>query len=90
MASEVQNQKLPRGLLTAMHWKLPLSGSCRLFLDANSPEIVKEISAIFSRLGHSTDVLLDIVGQIKLDDILNTDRRELEEEKRQQQVPAIP
>ena len=90
MASEVQNQKLPRGLLTAMHWKLPLSGSCRLFLDANSPEIVREMSAIFSRLGHSTDVLLDIVGQIKLDDILNTDRRELEEEKRQQQVPAIP
>ena len=86
ISSNVSNQKLPRSLLAARGWRLPQSGKSNLFLQANHPDIINEFTTLFASLEANVDALVNILGQIRIDDILNTRLHELENQKREPQI----
>ena len=86
MSSNVSNQKLPRTLLAAQGWRLPKCGTSNLFLQANHPDVINEFTTLFTSLETNVDALVNILGQIKIDDILNTRLHDLEKKKRRAQI----
>eukprot|EP00112_Aurelia_sp_Birch-Aquarium-sp1_P024061 Seg7435.1 transcript_id=Seg7435.1/GoldUCD/mRNA.D3Y31 product="hypothetical protein" protein_id=Seg7435.1/GoldUCD/D3Y31 len=86
MSSNVSNQKLPRSLLAARGWRLPQSGTSNLFLQANHADVINEFTTLFTSLETNVDALVNIMGQVKIDDILNTRLHELEKKKREAQI----
>ena len=86
ISSNVSNQKLPRSLLAARGWRLSQSGTSNLFLQANHPDVINEFTTLFMSLETNVDALVNILGQIKIDDILNTRLHELENQKREPQI----
>ena len=86
ISSNVSNQKLPRSLQAARGWRLPQSGTSNLFLQANHPDIINEFTTLFTSLETNVDALVNILGQVKIDDILNTKLHELEKKKREAQI----
>ena len=86
ISSNVSNQKLPRSLLAARGWRLPQSGNSNLFLQANHPDIINEFTTLFTSLETNVNALVNILGQVKIDDILNTKLHELEKKKREAQI----
>ncbi|KFA53226.1 hypothetical protein S40293_09761 [Stachybotrys chartarum IBT 40293] len=59
-------------------WTLPTSGSCKLFIQANNPTIIDEFATASRHLGTSSDALIDMFGQISLDDYIQEANRKAE------------
>ncbi|KFA75727.1 hypothetical protein S40288_04973 [Stachybotrys chartarum IBT 40288] len=59
-------------------WTLPTSGSCKLFIQANNPTIIDEFTTASRHLGTSSDALIDMFGQISLDDYIQEANRKAE------------
>jgi hypothetical protein len=48
-------------------WKLPASGQCKLFVQANNPMVVDEFTTASRELGTSWDALAQMIGEVSLD-----------------------
>jgi hypothetical protein len=67
MASTASYDSGPVQVLRRRGWKLPASGQCKLFVQANNPIIIDEFTTTSRSLGTSSDALADMVGEISLD-----------------------
>jgi hypothetical protein len=67
MASTVSCDSGAVQALRRRGWKLPASGKCKLFIQANNPIIIDEFTTASRQLGTSSDALTEILGQISLD-----------------------
>ena len=75
ISSTIKNYKAPVSYLLDAGWVLPDSGESRLFLQANSMEVVaKFCKTIFSSVKNDTyiDLLTDFIGTIELADYINS------------------
>ena len=70
MASIVSCDSEPVQALRRRGWKLPVSGQCKLFIQANNPMIIDEFTSASRQLGTSSDALAEIIGQISLDEYI--------------------
>ena len=67
MSSTMSNMDPPVSFLVDAGWRLPPSGESKLFVQANSLEVVDELCRIVvSRLADPCDALLDIIGKVDL------------------------
>jgi hypothetical protein len=67
MASTVSYDSGPVQALRRRGWKIPTSGLCKLFVQANNPTIIDDFVTASRSLGNSSDALADMLGQISLD-----------------------
>ena len=66
------NTRAPITHLVDYGWKLPSSDESRLFVRANSPDVVEEFCKVaVSQLTHSTDALVHMLGRISLATYVN-------------------
>ena len=73
MSSEESNQsKALRVLARKRGWKLSTTGASKLFVEANSAQILEDFTENFFNLMKSNDALFDIVGKINLDDYIKS------------------
>lgn len=70
MASTVSCDSGPIQALRRRGWKMPASGQCKLFTQANNPMIIDEFTTASQYLGTSSDALADMIGQISIDDYI--------------------
>ena len=86
MSSTMPNTKAPITHLIDYGWKLPLSGECRLFLQANSLDVVEEFCKVaVSQFTHGTDALVHMLGRLSRAEYINQTNDDF---KVQQQVGA--
>ena len=72
MSSTMANTKAPITHLVDYGWKLPLSGESRLFVQANSLDVVEEFCKVaVSHLTHGTDALVHMLGRVSLATYIN-------------------
>jgi len=72
MSSTMPNTSAPITHLVDYGWKLPESGECRLFVQANSLDVVEEFCKVaVSQLTHSTDALVHMLGRVSLNTYIN-------------------
>ena len=84
MSSTMPNTNAPITHLIDYGWELPLSGECRLFLRANSLDIVEEFCKVaVSQLTHGTDALVHMLGRLSLTEYINQTNDDF---KAQQQI----
>ena len=80
------NTKEPITHLVDYGWKLPLSGESRLFVRANSLDVVEEFCKVaVSHLTHGVDALVHMLGRVSLATYINQNNDEFEA---QQQIGA--
>ncbi|KAL4882995.1 hypothetical protein BJY04DRAFT_216712 [Aspergillus karnatakaensis] len=72
-ASVVPVDKHPIPVLTSVGWEVPSSGECSLYASVCSTTALDEFCSLLvsAQLG-KTDAMLDIIGRIKLDKIINS------------------
>lgn len=70
MASTVSCDSGSVQALRRRGWKLPASGQCKLFIQANNPMIIDEFTTASRELSTSSDALAEMIGQISLDDYI--------------------
>ena len=86
MSSTMPNTRAPITHLVDYGWKLPSCGECRLFVRANSLDVVEEFCKVaVSQLTHSTDALVHMLGRISLATYIN---QEIDDFKARLQVGA--
>ena len=86
MSSTMPNTNAPITHLIDYGWELPLSGECRLFLRANSLDVVEEFCKVaVSQLTHGTDALIHMLGRLSLAEYINQTNDDF---KAQQQIGA--
>ena len=67
VSSTMVNTRAPITHLVDYGWNLPSSGESRLFVRANSPDVVEEFCKVaVSQLTHSTNALVHMLGRISL------------------------
>ena len=72
MSSTMKNTHTPISYLVDAGWELPPSGECRLFVQANSLNIVNELCEIVvSRMTEGCDALVDALGKVDLATYIN-------------------
>ena len=72
VSSTMANTRAPITHLVDYGWKLPSSGECRLFVRANSLDVVEEFCKVaVSQLAHGTDALVHMLGRISLATYIN-------------------
>ena len=73
MASAVSTDEHPIPVFTSMGWEISSSGECALYTIVSSAALLDEFcSMLLSARFGSADVLLDIVGRVDMDKIVNT------------------
>ena len=86
MSSTMVNTRAPITHLVDYGWKLPSSGESRLFVQANSLDVVEEFCKVaVSQLTHGTDALVHMLGRISLATYIN---QEIDDFKARLQVGA--
>ena len=86
MSSTMKNTNAPITHLVDYGWELPLSGKCRLFLQASSLDVVEEFCKVaVSQLTHGTDALVHMLGRLSLTEYINQSNDDF---KAQQQIGA--
>ena len=86
MSSTMPNTNAPIAHLIDYGWELPLSGECRLFVLANSLDVVEEFCKVaVSKLMQSTDALVHMLGRVSLATYINQSNEDF---KPQQQIGA--
>ena len=86
MSSTMANTKEPITHLVDYGWKLALSGESRLFVRANSLDVVEEFCKVaVSHLTHDVDALVHMLGRVSLATYIN---RENDRFEAQQQIGA--
>ena len=86
MSSTMPNTNAPITYLTDYGWELPSSGECRLFIQANSLDVVEEFCKVaVSQLTHSTDALVHMLETIQLATYINQSNEDF---KAKQQIGA--
>ena len=86
MSSTMANTKEPITHLVDYGWKLPLSGESRLFVQANSLDVVEEFCKVaVSHLTHGVDALVHMLGRVSLATYINQSNDDFEA---QQQIGA--
>ena len=76
MSSRMHNTKAPVSYFVDAGWELPTSGESKLFLQANSLDLVDEFcKIIFSHMENNTcvDALIDILASISVADYINVE-----------------
>ena len=71
MSSTATNADSRISHLVDYGWELPPSGECRLFVQANSLDVVEEFCSAVSPLMYSTDALVHIIGKVSLGTYIN-------------------
>ena len=80
----MRNTNAPITHLVDYGWKLPLSGDCRLFVLANSLDVVEEFCKVaVSQLTHATDALVHMLARLSLAEYINQTNDDF---KAQQQI----
>ena len=79
MSSSMKNAHTPISYLVDHGWELPLSGESRLFVQANSLEVVDEFCRIVvSHINQPCDALLDIIEKVPLADYIDHIKNQFE------------
>lgn len=76
MASTVSCNSRAVQALRRRGWALPLSGQCKLFIQANNPMIIDEFTTASKEMGTSCDALAEILGQISLDNYIQKSNKD--------------
>ena len=79
MSSSMHNTKPPVSYFVDAGWELPTSGESKLFLQANSLDLVDEFcKIIFSHMENNTcvDALIDILASVSVADYINVKNSE--------------
>ena len=72
MSSTMQNAHTPLSFLVDANWQLPLSGESRLFVQANSLDVVNELcQVVVSQLTMDCDALIDVLEKVPLGIYIN-------------------
>lgn len=72
MSSTMQNAHTPLSFLVDANWQLPLSGESRLFVQANSLDVVNELcQVVVSQLTMDCDALVDVLEKVPLGIYIN-------------------
>ena len=72
MSSTMHNTHTPVSYLVDAGWELPLSGESRLFVRANSLDVVNELcSIVVSQMTKGCDALVDIIAKVSLATYIN-------------------
>ena len=72
MSSTMHNTHTPVSYLVDAGWELPLSGESRLFVQANSLDVVNELcSIVVSQMTKGCDALVDIIAKVSLATYIN-------------------
>ena len=72
MSSTMHNTHTPVSYLVDAGWELPLSGESRLFVQANSLDVVNELcSIVVSQMTKGCDALVDILAKVSLATYIN-------------------
>ena len=72
MSSTLKNTHTPISYLTDANWELPPSGKSRLFVQANSLDVVNEFcKTVVSQMTKSCDALVDILEKVPLATYIN-------------------
>ena len=72
MSSTMQNVVSPVTHLVDAGWELPSSGECRLFVQANSLDVVDELcEAVVARLTHPCNALVDVLQMVPYNEYIN-------------------
>ena len=79
MSSSMQNTHTPISYLVDAGWELPLSGESRLFLQANSLDVVNEFCEILvSQMTKSCDAIVNLLHKVPLATYINQKNAEFE------------
>lgn len=79
MSSTRMNVETPLSYLIDAKWELPSSGESRLFVQANSLDVVDEVcETVVSQLANPCDALVDILEKVPLADYINQRNDEFE------------
>ena len=79
MSSTMRNTHEPISYLVDANWELPPSGESRLFVQANSLDVVNEFCKIVvSQMTNSCDALVDILQKVPLATYINQKNAEFE------------
>ena len=79
MSSTMKNTHTPISYLVDVNWELPPSGESRLFIQANSLDVVNEFCEIVvSQLTKHCDALVDILEKVDLATYINQTNAEFE------------
>ena len=72
MSASMHNTHTPVSYLVDAGWELPLSGESRLFVQANSLDVVNELcSIVISQMTKGCDALVDILAKVSLATYIN-------------------
>ena len=71
MASTISCSSDTVQFLRRRGWRIPGSGRYKLFTQANNPSIVDEFTSASWEFGNSADTLLDVFGQVSLDNYIH-------------------
>ncbi|OIW32948.1 hypothetical protein CONLIGDRAFT_676771 [Coniochaeta ligniaria NRRL 30616] len=72
MAARISGATHPIPVLASVGWEVPSSGECALYSTVSSTAALEEFCSLLlsARFG-SADILLDMVGRVRLDDYIN-------------------
>eukprot|EP01084_Bolivina_argentea_P263225 445426_1 len=71
MSSFVSNMHSGLSYLLKRGWEIPLSGQCKLFVQANHPNIIEEFCGIINRFSQSTEEITKFIGNHVFDKYIN-------------------
>ena len=87
MSSTMKNTHAPISYLVDANWELPPSGASRLFVQANSLDVVNEFCQIVvSQMTKSCDVLVHILEKVPLATYINQRNAEFEPQKQERRT----
>ena len=85
MSSTMYNIDPPVSYLLNAGWTLPYSGESRLYVEANSLDIVNELcETVVSQLNKPCDALVDILNEVDMTDMINRNNAEFKPDKQDQ------
>eukprot|EP01084_Bolivina_argentea_P260524 439993_1 len=71
MSSTISNMDRGMYFLLERGWELPVTGECKLFVEANHPDIIDEFCCIVNRLSLDNDAIIDMIGKYEFDKYIN-------------------
>ena len=84
MSSSMKNTHTPISYLVDAGWELPLSGESRLFIQANSLDVVNEFcKTVVSQLTQSCDALVHLLGKVPLATYINQQNANFEPQQQE-------
>ena len=82
MSSTMRNIDPPVSYLIDAKWKLPASGESRLFVQANSLDVVDELcKVVVSQLANPCDALIDLLNEVDVANYINRQNAKFEPKK---------